>query len=113
MLLKRWHLEGSPWPVEASAPVGAAVPWGYVPPFGTTSCLYEGPWHIHVPLGPYHQGTASFVGLEVAASFGKQGAAGTENFARQRVEGTLIAALAAGRRIVRIRRHVVAFSEVR
>ena len=53
--------------VEASAPVGAAVPWGYVPPFGTTSCLYEGPWHIHVPLGTYPHGTASFVNVQVMA----------------------------------------------
>ena len=59
-LSKRWHLAGPPFPVQALAPCGAAIPWGYVPPFGTTSCLYEGPWHIHVPLGTYPQGTASF-----------------------------------------------------
>src|SRR5690606_36024493 len=31
---------------------GAAVPRGHGPPLGTTSCLYSGPWHVHVPLGP-------------------------------------------------------------
>ena len=61
--------------VEASAPEGAAVPWGYVPPFGTTSCPYSGPWHIHVPLGTYPQGTASFRELE-CGGFDRKSAAG-------------------------------------
>ena len=47
------------------------MPWGYVPPFGTTSCLYEGPWHVHVPLGTYPQGTASFANVKVVASIAK------------------------------------------
>ena len=46
-----------------------------VPPFGTTSCLYEGPWHIHVPLGTYPQGTASFANMQVVASLVKAGLA--------------------------------------
>ena len=29
------------------------MPCGYGLPLGTASCLYEGPWHIHVPLAPY------------------------------------------------------------
>src|SRR5690606_21653701 len=40
--------------------MGAAVPRGHGPPLGTTSCLYSGPWHNHVPLGPCPRGTTSF-----------------------------------------------------
>ena len=61
--LKRRLRPGPPCPVEASASDGAAAPWAYVPPFGTTSCLYEGPWHIHVPLGPFPQATTDFRGV--------------------------------------------------
>ena len=74
-LSKRWHLAGPPFPVQALAPCGAAVPWGYAPPLGTTSCLYSGPWHIHVPLGTYPQGTASFRERE-GRGFDRKSAAG-------------------------------------
>ena len=48
------------WQWQASlAPDGAAVPRGYGLPLGTASCLYEGPWHIPVPLAPYPRGTAA------------------------------------------------------
>ena len=57
----------------ASASDGATVPRGHGPPFGTTSCLYEGPWHIHVPLGPWPRGTASSACLKVAASVADSG----------------------------------------
>ena len=45
----------------------SAVAAGYGPPFGTTSCLYEGPWHIHVPLGPYPAATTAFGHVGVCA----------------------------------------------
>ena len=61
------------WLVGASASEGAAAPRGHGPPFGTTSCLYEGPWHIHVPLGPWPRGTASSACLKVAASVADSG----------------------------------------
>ena len=38
----------------------SAVTQGDGPPFGTTSCLYSGPWHIPVPLGPSPCATTAF-----------------------------------------------------
>ena len=57
--------------LKAPASDGAAAPWGQGPPFGTTSCLYSGPWHVPVPLGPCPPGTTAPANVQTMASITK------------------------------------------